>query len=195
MRFHAEVPLVALLGLVHLWISLALLILGRARGCDDRRIHHRTFSESQPLNGQMFVDGRKDAFGQLVLLQQAAKLEQGGGIGDAFTREVDADKSPDGLTVVKGVLSPFVGETEALLGNLHSQHAFQPHRRTASAFAFGVKRFNLGHQRRPRRDAVYLAEEAITPRDLLLGGVLQIRKTRLHRQNSAYYQYRHSFTS
>jgi hypothetical protein len=40
-RLHAEVPLVALLGLVHLRIALAVAVLGRARRADDRRIHDR----------------------------------------------------------------------------------------------------------------------------------------------------------
>ena len=131
-RLHAEVPLVSLLGLMHLWIALTLLILGRGRRGDDRRIHHRAFSEQQAVDGQRLVDSRKEALGQLMLLRQATKLEQGRGIGGSFTREVNADKSPDGLTVVKGVFGAFVGETEALLGNLHSQHAFQSNRLTAT---------------------------------------------------------------
>jgi hypothetical protein len=57
----------------------------------------------------MFVEGRKDTLGQWVLFQEAAELEQGRGIGGTFPREVDADKSPDGLAVVKGVFGTFVG--------------------------------------------------------------------------------------
>ena len=67
-RLHAEVPLVALLGLVH-----------------------------QALGGQMHVDRRKNTLGQLVRFQQAAVLEQGGDIGRRLMGEVDADEaaSPD----------------------------------------------------------------------------------------------------
>jgi len=38
MRLHTEVVLIALLGLVHLWISLAILIFGRTRRMNQRRI-------------------------------------------------------------------------------------------------------------------------------------------------------------
>ena len=46
LRLHPEIPLLPLTCLVHLRIPLALLVLGRARGCDqggidDRALFHR----------------------------------------------------------------------------------------------------------------------------------------------------------
>lgn len=38
---HAEVPLIALLGLMHVGIPLLRFVFGRARGRDDGRIHQR----------------------------------------------------------------------------------------------------------------------------------------------------------
>lgn len=51
----------------------------------------------------MLVDGGKDTFGQFVFLQESAELEQGRGIGHAFSRKSNTDKTPNGLTVVNGV--------------------------------------------------------------------------------------------
>jgi len=45
------------------------------------------------------------------------------------------------------------------LGDLHPEHAFYPHRRSAPALALGVERLDLGYQRRPRRDRFDLTEK------------------------------------
>ena len=41
MRFHPEIPLVALLGLMHLGIARLVGVLGRGRRADDRRVDDR----------------------------------------------------------------------------------------------------------------------------------------------------------
>lgn len=156
-QLHAAVPLVTLLGLVHLRIALATLVLGRGRGGED-------------------------ALGQFALFQLATKLEQRRGIRCGFPRQIDAHESPDGLTVVDGVFDAFVEKTEALLGDVHAQHAFHADWRSATSFAFGIVRLHLRHQRRPRRYHVDLAQKPVAPRHLLLGRVLQSSKARLHRQ-------------
>jgi hypothetical protein len=48
---HAEVPLVAPLGPVHLGVTLALAVFGRRRCGNDRDIHHRAGLEHQTLLG------------------------------------------------------------------------------------------------------------------------------------------------
>lgn len=50
---HAEVPLVPLLGLMHLGIPPFALILGRARGSNDGGVHHRTALSSRPLSARL----------------------------------------------------------------------------------------------------------------------------------------------
>ena len=65
-RLHAEMPRLALLDFVHLGIMLARAILGQGQSGDDRHIQHRyfsKFSKPQPLEGQRFVDDRKEALG------------------------------------------------------------------------------------------------------------------------------------
>ncbi len=49
MGLHAEVPLVAFLGLAHLGVTAFRLVLGRGRSGDDRGIHNGASADLQPL--------------------------------------------------------------------------------------------------------------------------------------------------
>ena len=64
---HTEVPLVALLGLVHLGIARLVPVLGRGGRGDDGGIHHRALRQHQPLRAQPRVDGLEDRLGQPLL--------------------------------------------------------------------------------------------------------------------------------
>lgn len=177
---NAEMPLVALLGLMHLGISPLALVLGRTGRGDDRGVHDRTFLKQQALVGQMDVDCREDALGQLVLFQQATELQKGRRIRRRFPGQVDADKASDRLAVVDGVLDSLVGQPEALLGDVHAQHPLQADRRTAASFALGIERLDRRDQRRPRRHRLDLGQKAVATRHLLLRRVLQVGKASLH---------------
>ena len=83
-RLPAEVPLVALLGLMHLGIACAILVPGRTRRRDERGLHHRACLEHQPLGGEQLVHARQDLIGRLVLLQQPAKAQDAAGAGEGL---------------------------------------------------------------------------------------------------------------
>jgi len=180
-HLHPEVPRLALLGLMRLWIALPALVLGRRGGGDDRRVHHRPFLEHQPPGRQLCVEGGEDALGQPVGFEQAAELQQRGGVGCGFPQQIDTNETPNRLTVVDGVFRTLVGQPEALLGDVHAQHPLQSNRRASTAFAPGVERLDLGNQRRPRRHRLDLAEKAVPSGQLRLGRVLQLGKAALHR--------------
>ena len=61
MRLHAEIPLVALFGLVHLRIAGIVLVLGRGRRIDDRRVNDGAGRYLQPLGLQMPANFLEDA--------------------------------------------------------------------------------------------------------------------------------------
>ena len=44
-RLHTKIPLIALLGRTHFWITTTAAILRGGRSVDDGRIDHRTLSE------------------------------------------------------------------------------------------------------------------------------------------------------
>ena len=54
MDFHTEVPLISLLGLVHLRIAFTLLILGGALSCNQSCIYNRSTMYDEALLIQRF---------------------------------------------------------------------------------------------------------------------------------------------
>jgi hypothetical protein len=62
-------------------------------------------------------------------------------------RQVDADETSNRLAVVNRIFDSFVRQTEALLGYVLAQHAFQAHRRMAPAIALRVIRQQHRNQR------------------------------------------------
>lgn len=57
MRLHSKMPLVALLGLVHVGVTLAVLVLGRTGCRNDGGIHNGAGLKHQALLGKRGVDG------------------------------------------------------------------------------------------------------------------------------------------
>jgi hypothetical protein len=65
--FHAEVPLIAFLGLVHLGVTLALLVLGGAGRFDDGGVYDGVLTQHQSFVAERGVDARKDPGSQVML--------------------------------------------------------------------------------------------------------------------------------
>ena len=75
---HPEVPLVALLRLVHLGIALTGGVLRRRRCGDDRGVHDRAAPHDPALLVEDLVLRLEQLLAQLVLLQQMPKVQQRG---------------------------------------------------------------------------------------------------------------------
>jgi len=88
---HAEAPLVALLGLVHLGVAPALLVLRRARRGNVGGVRHRTPAHEQTALGKVRVDLLRDRCRQVVLPQQRAESQQRHGVGHVLPTQLDAD--------------------------------------------------------------------------------------------------------
>jgi len=73
MRLHPEIPLVALLGLMHLGIARLIGILGRGRRIDDRRIDNRAGRNFQPLRSQVPLHLVEQPPTQIVLFEQVTE--------------------------------------------------------------------------------------------------------------------------
>jgi hypothetical protein len=73
MRLHPEVPLVPLLGLMHLGIAGLVGILSRGRRIDDRRIDNRAGGYLQPLRGQVPLHLVEQPPAQIVLFEQVTE--------------------------------------------------------------------------------------------------------------------------
>ena len=77
-RLHPEVPLFALLRLVHLRIALLFPVLGRSGCVQDGRVHDRARRDSHPLRLQVQIHLPQDLFPQLVFFQQVPELAHRG---------------------------------------------------------------------------------------------------------------------
>ncbi|OLH31316.1 hypothetical protein DXO27_10025, partial [Xanthomonas oryzae pv. oryzae] len=74
-RLHPEVILIPFLGLVHVRIALALLVLGRTGRRNDRGIHDRPAPQTLPLARQVRVDPVEQLARQIMPLQQMPEVE------------------------------------------------------------------------------------------------------------------------
>ena len=137
-HLHPEVPLVPVLGLVHLGVALAVLVLrGTWRG-NDGGVHHRALAHQQPTLGEVRVDLGQHGRRQVVLLKQAAELQQRRGVGHVLPPKVDADELSYGMAVVQRVLQCLFGQCVPLLQEVHAQHPRHANRRSTHIAALRV---------------------------------------------------------
>ena len=73
--FHAEVPPVPFVGLMHHGISLPLLVLGGAGSCDQGGIDDRSRFHDHAVGLEVSLHRLKDLLPEIVLLQQAASQQ------------------------------------------------------------------------------------------------------------------------
>src|SRR6201984_3648223 len=88
MRLHAEVPLLALLRLVHRGVALPAQVLRRRRRMDNRCVYDRAGRDAKATALQMLVDRTQHRPAQIMLLQQMAEVQDGGLIWCRSTAQV-----------------------------------------------------------------------------------------------------------
>ena len=135
----------------------------------------------------MSVEGAEDDVGQPMGFQQTPEFEEGGGIRCGFAQKVNADEAADGLAVVKGVFDAFIRKPEAVLGDVHPQHALQANGRTTRPATGRVERGDGNHQRSPGSEGFDVGQKPIPTGLLLLGRVLKLGKATLHGNISVTY--------
>ena len=82
MGFHAEEPLVALPGLMHLWISLLLPIPGGGGSVNNGGVYNGALPQQQTLLAQVLPYCLEDLLSRMVLLQKMTERQDGSGIRD-----------------------------------------------------------------------------------------------------------------
>ena len=148
MPLHPEMPLIALLGLVHLPVARLLFVLGRGRGGDDGGIHNGTLAHQQTALGQHRGDLVEQRPGQLVALQPVAEVQHRRRVGHRVQRQIDAGKAAQGLAVVQRILQRFIRQPVPLLQEVDAQHPLQPDR-LAPALALRIERLQTLYQPSP----------------------------------------------
>ena len=178
MPLHPEMPLIALLGLVHLRVARLLFVLGRGRRGDNRGIYNSTLAHQQTALGQRRDDLVEQRLGQLVALQPMAEVKHRRRVRHRVHRQIDAGKAAQGLAVVQRILQRLVRQPVPLLQEVDAQHQLQRDR-LAAALALRVERAQTVNQPRPRHHLLHLGQELVAPRLLFLAGVFRLRKTTL----------------
>ena len=157
-RLHAEVPLVALLGLVHLRVPLAVLVLGGAGRGDQGGVHHGAALEQQATGHQPGVDASQNLRRQLVLLQQVAKAQDGAFVGQAGEAGIQVCELAVQRDVVQRLFHGRVGVAKELLQQVNAQHGLQRKGRAPCLARWRVRR-NEREQVRPWDDLIHLVQE------------------------------------
>jgi Reverse transcriptase (RNA-dependent DNA polymerase) len=120
-------------------------------------------AQAQPTALQDATDLGEDGLTEVVLLEQVAELQDGGGVGHRLAAEVDADECTQCRRVVQGFFAGHVSQVEPVLQQVNAQHALQTDRRAAVA-GLGVVRLDQSDQIGPRHQGLHLGQEGIAPR-------------------------------
>jgi hypothetical protein len=167
MRLHAEVPLVALLDLVHLRITLTHAVLGRARHCNQRGIDGRSGLEHQAFGDQGGVDRDQQLNAQGVLFEQVAKAQDGGLVRHSGHAWVKAGEHAVMRRVLQCPFHGWVRQTEPLIQEVDAYR----HKGKDRTTAFGARtsrceRLEQPKQFPPRNNQVHLIEKRSLARAL-----------------------------
>src|SRR5690554_2848195 len=168
-HLHAEVPFVALSGLVHFWIALAGNVLGRAGSRNNGGINNAAFAQHQAVLLQVFVYLFEQRLAQTVLLQEMPEVENGGLVRQAI--QLQAGIVSHGFDLVQSVFHGRVAEVIEQLHAVNSQHGGQRIGRPA-ILALRVIAGYLLLQLLPRDQLVHPFQEDLATSLALLGLVL-----------------------
>lgn len=158
---HAEVPLVAFLGLAHFRVALLVLVLGGARRGDQGGIDDGAAADAKAVFLQVLLHQFEQARAQVARFQQMAELADGGFVRHRLAAEIDAGETAYGARVVQGFLDRRIGQVEPVLQEMNPQHALDADRPAARAFGVGIERFDGRRQFRPRNDLVHVFQKLL----------------------------------
>jgi hypothetical protein len=161
MRLHAEVPLVAFLGLVHLRITLTRAVLGRAGRCNQRGINDRAGLEHQAFGDQGGVDRGQQLNAQVVHFEQVTKAQDGGLIRHSGHASIEVGELAVKRRVMQGLFHRRIRQAEPLLQKVDAQHGLYCKGRAATfgARARRCERLYQTHQFSPRNNKANLIEK------------------------------------
>ena len=162
MGFHAEVPLVALLNLVHLGVTLTGLVLGRAGRSNQRGVYHGARLEQQAVSGQLGVDDLQNLWTQRVLFEQMTKSQDADPVWNALGA-ADTSKVAVEAGLEQGFFGPQVGQAKPLLQAVNAQHQCKVKWRTSRPGHRRVRRYER-QQIAPRHDLVHFFEQDLLAR-------------------------------
>ena len=135
-------PLPALARGAHLRVPHLRPILRQTRCIDDAGIHDRTPVHLQPALGQVDIDQTEQAIPQVVPLNEAAELADGGFVRRGFPAEVDAHEPSHCQRIVHSLLGGRVREIEPVLEKVDTKQPLDSDGPPARALRFRIERLD-----------------------------------------------------
>jgi len=157
MGFHAEVPLVALLNLVHLGVTLTGLVLGRAGRSNQRGVYHGARLEQQAVSSQLGVDDLQYLGAQIVLFEQMTESQDADPVWNALGA-ADTSKVALEAGLEQGFFGLQVGQAKPLLQAVNAQHKCKVKWRASRLGHRCVRRYEK-QPIAPRHDLVHFFEQ------------------------------------
>ena len=161
-RLHAEVPLVALLGLTHLGIARLVFVLGRGGGADDGGVHNGALRDLEAARLQVSPDLFEHPLAQIVFLQQVAKLADGGFVGHRLAPQINAREPAHRHRVVQRLFHRRIRQIEPVLQAVDSNHPLKLDGRAPVA-RLRIHREHQGAELVPRNNAIHLRQKLRSP--------------------------------
>ncbi len=152
---HTEVPLVAFLGLVHLWFTLTRVVLGGARSYDQSGINNSACFEQQAPVDQLGVDISENLGSQVVAFKQVTESENGALIWQARGPRVELGELTKQNHILQGLFHGRIRQTKPLLHKMNAKHCGNGKGR-AARFTCRRKGLDQAIQLRPRHNKMYL---------------------------------------
>ena len=157
-QLHSEVPVLAFLGLVHLGIACFVLILGRGRCGNQRRIDNRATGKPHAVGHQQFADFGEERSPKLMSLKQVTEVHQRRGIRNALLAQVNSTELPEDRNIVQGILTGDVAQIEPVGNAVHAQHSLNSHRWPTVA-RLRVMRFDQRAEFGPRHQSFHARQK------------------------------------
>ena len=132
----ALIPLVALLGLVHLWIPLALLGFRRARRGNQGDIDARSLLHGHAISLDVILHRLKDFLPKVVLLRKVAEGHNRRLVWDLLADQVDPRETSHHRHLDQGVLHGLIAQRVPVLHQVDPEHGFTCIGQTPSSGAF-----------------------------------------------------------
>ena len=168
-HLHAELPFVALSGLVHLRIALARTVLCGAGRRDDGGINNAAFTQHQAVFLQVLVHLFEQHLAETMLLQKMTELKDRCFVWQ--TIELQASELAHGFDLVQCIFHGRIAEVIEQLHAVNAQHGRQRIGRP-SVLALGVITGYLLFQLLPRNQLVHPFQKDLAAGFALFGLVL-----------------------
>src|ERR1017187_107043 len=159
-RLGSEIPLIALLGLMHLGVTFAAGILRRTGRMDDGRIHDGAGRDADARAFQVAVHRVQHLTAQIVRLKQVAETKDRSLVRRRGYAQIDSGKAAQHGRLIERLFHARIRQAEPLLQKVSSQHNRQPNRLPTVA-CLGVMRLNQRPQLAPRNHLLHVVEEKL----------------------------------